>query len=254
MCAPLLAAIPLAATLGSALGTSAAAGGLIIAGVAASGAAAAVSFKAQSDAVSSQNDYQKYQYEQTQRLANENLLLQYKQIGLRQGEERVAMSQQIQQIQREGYAALGEAAVQSADSGVYGNSVDALMSDFRRQQSESTSNAELNYLMRSRQINMEMKGMAGQAEGQVIRSMPQYAADPSILSPILQTMGGAFGMMGSLAGPGFRSTDGLGAAAAQSPSVSSRFGTTQFTARGSWGNSGASAGSSYTTPFMFPRA
>jgi len=240
--------------LGTSLGTTAAAGGLIIAGVAASGAAAGLSYYAQDQQSKSSNDFQKYQYEQTQRLANENLLLQYKQIGLRQGEERVAMSQQIQQIQREGYSALGEAAVQSADSGVYGNSVDALMSDFRRQQSESTSNAELNYLMRSRQINMEMKGMAGQAEGQVIRSLPQYSAAPSIFSPILQTMGSAFGMMGNLAGPGFKNEAGSGGGAqtAMSPSSQARFGQTQFTARGSWGNSGTSAGSSYTNPFMLP--
>jgi hypothetical protein len=208
MCPPLLAAIPFAASLGSALGTSAAAGGLLIAGTALSGAAAGMSFVGQKQAADAQNKYQKYQYEETQRLAGENLLQQYRQIGLRQQEERAAFAQQIQQIEMEGRQALGQAAVSQGESGIYGNSFEVLLMDFRRQQMESIANAELNYSMRERQMNLESQGYRSQAEAQVIRAMPQYQANPSIISPVLQTAGTAFGLAGSLAGPGFFQSGG----------------------------------------------
>lgn len=211
MCAPLLAAIPMAATVGGALGTSAAAGGLVIAGIAASGAAAGLQYMGQKQAADSSNNFQQYQYDQAQRLANENLLQQYKSIAMRQQEERAAASQQVQKIQEEGFAALGEAAVASGDSGVYGNSVSVLMDDFRRQQTESISNSDLNYAMRSRQIQASMAGMQGQAESQMIRAMPQYQSAPSIFSPILQTAGAGLSLAGNMAGPGFRTPEGAAA-------------------------------------------
>jgi hypothetical protein len=210
MCAPLLAAIPFASTVGTALGTSAAAGGMVIAATAASAAAAGLSFYGQSQAVKAQNNYQKYQYEETRRLSNENLLLQYRQIGLRQQEERVALSQQIQQIEMEGREAAAQAAVGQGQSGIYGTSYDILLQDFRRQQMEAISNAELNYAMRDRQLGLEMQGMRSSAEGQVIRAMPQYQASPSAAVPILQTLGAGLGYASSMAGPGFFAPEGGG--------------------------------------------
>lgn len=203
MCPPLLAAIPFASSIGTALGTSAAAGGLLIAGTAMSGAAAGLSYMGQKQATDQQNAFQKYQYEETQRLANANLLQQYRQIGLRQQEERAAFAQQIQQIEMEGRQAMGQAAVQQGQSGIYGNSYDILLMDFRRQQMEAVGNAELNYAMRDRQMNLEAQGFRSQAEAQVIRAMPQYQASPSIISPILQTFGSGLGMAADFAGPGF---------------------------------------------------
>jgi hypothetical protein len=211
MCPPLLAAIPFAASVGGALGTSAAAGGLLIAGVAASGAAAGLAYMGAKQQADYNNEFQNYQYEQTQRLARENLVNQYKMVGLRQIEERAAMSQQMQVIQSETMQALGEATVRSGESGVYGNSINALMMDFRRQQAESVGNVELNYLMRDRQLQMEQVGLRSQAEANVIRAMPQYTMAPSILSPILQTAGAGFGLAGNLAGPKFLQPDSAGA-------------------------------------------
>jgi len=203
MCPPLLAAIPFASTVGTALGTSAAAGGLLIAGTALSGAAAGLSFVGQKQAADAQNSYQKYQYEQTQRLANENLLQQYRQIGLRQQEERTAFAQQVQQIEMEGRQAVSQATVAQGSSGLYGNSYEVLLMDFRRQQMEAVSNAELNYSMRERQLNLEQQGVRSQAESQVIRAMPLYQAQPSVAVPILQTLGSGFSLAGSMAGPSF---------------------------------------------------
>jgi hypothetical protein len=208
MCPPLLAAIPFAASVGGALGTSAAAGGLLIAGVAASGAAAGLAYMGAQQQAEYNNEFQNFQYEQTQRLARENLVNQYKMVGLRQIEERAAMAQQMQVIQSETMQALGEATVRSGDAGVYGNSINALMMDFRRQQAESVGNASLNYMMRERQLQMEQTGLRSQSEANIIRSMPQYTMEPSILSPILQTAGAGFGLAANLVGPKFMSPDG----------------------------------------------
>ena len=208
MCPPLLAAIPFAASMGSALGTSAAAGGLMIASLATSAAAAGMSYAGQKQASDDANKYQKFQYEETQRLATNNLMLQYEQIGLRQREEGQAFAQQMQVIQSEGMQALGQAAVKSGESGVYGNSVEALMNDFRRQQTDSVANLELNYAMRGRQIQAQALGFQGQAETTINKSIPQYQAAPSIVTPLLQTAGAGLNTAAMLQGPGGYSTPG----------------------------------------------
>jgi len=249
MCPPLLAAIPLAASLGSALGTSAAAGGLLIASTAMSGIAAGMSYIGQKQAVDAQNSYQKYQYEETQRLANDNLLQQYRQLGLRRQEEQTAFAQQVQQIDYEGRQAMGQAAVRQGESGIYGNSFDALMMDFRRQQSEAVSNASLNYAMRDRQIGLEAQGFRSQAESQVIRATPLYQAQPSIVTPVLQTLGSGFGMAANLAGPNFLKPDGT--------TGQSSYGTyapyqPQTVRSGDFSYANGMRGNTYN-PFLYPR-
>ena len=241
MCPPLLAAIPFAASMGSALGTSAAAGGLMIASLAASGAAAGMSFMGQKQATDNANAYQKYQYEETQRLATDNLMNQYRQIGLRQVEESAAFSQQVTSVQNESIQALSQAAVRSGESGVYGNSVDALMMDFRKQQTESVGNLELNYAMRGRQIQAQALGLQGQAESQINRTVPQYQMTPSIISPILQTAGAGFGMAANLAGPNFFRSDQT------TPSSNPYTGRSEFARNDTMG-----AYSKYTSRFRNP--
>ena len=92
MCPPFLA--PIGAALGASEAAAAAAGTMAVLSVAATAASAGVSYAGQKQAA----DSQKYQYEEAQRLAQENLQLQYQQIGVRQREEQISKAQQVQQI------------------------------------------------------------------------------------------------------------------------------------------------------------
>ena len=101
MCPPLLA--PIGAALGASAANAAAVGTLATLSVAATAASAGVSFAGQAQ----QASVQRYQYRESQRLANENLQLQYQQMAVRQREEQIAKAQQVQQIRQEAENAFG---------------------------------------------------------------------------------------------------------------------------------------------------
>jgi hypothetical protein len=158
--------------------------------VAATAAGAGVSYAGQKQAA----DSQKYQYEEGQRLAQENLQLQYQQVGVRQREEQISKAQQVQQIRQEAETAFGSIRTTTGEAGIQGNSVNMLMNEFTRQQNESIANVNLNYDFRSRQLMIEQLGMQGQADGTMIRSYPTTTA-PSPFTPALQIGGGVLGAM-----------------------------------------------------------
>jgi hypothetical protein len=184
MCLPILA--PIGAALGASAAQAAAVGTMATLGLATSAAGAAMSFVGQSQAASAQ----RYQYSEAQRLANENLQLQYRQMAVRQREEQVSKAQQVQQIRMEAEQAFGSIRAESGESGVYGNTVDILMREFERQQNESLSNLDLNYDFRNRQLQIEQLGMRGRAESAMIQAYPNQTA-PSIITPLLQVGGSA---------------------------------------------------------------
>lgn len=197
MCVALLGAIPGAAALGTALGTSAAAGGLVIAGTTLAGASAGLQFLGQRQAASSQEAM----WHQTAQLTAADLRLKYQQMQLREMEERSAFAQQSQEIQRRTAKALGFTQAAAAQSGVYGSSVATLLQDFGRQQAESLFALQRNSAMRSRQMGLESLGMQSAGVAAINRAYPD-SAQPSILSPLFQTAGQAMSLIGSNLGPG----------------------------------------------------
>lgn len=186
MCIPFLA--PIGVALGASESAAAAAGTMAVLSVAATAASAGVSYAGQKQAA----DSQKYQYQEGQRLAQENLQLQYQQVGVRQREEQISKAQQVQQIRQEAESAFGSIRTTTGEAGIQGNSVNMLMAEFSRQQNESIANVNLNYDFRSRQLMIEQLGMQGQADGTMIRSYPTTTA-PSPLAPALQIGGGVLG-------------------------------------------------------------
>jgi hypothetical protein len=180
MCLPLLA--PLGAALGASASSAAAVGTMAALSIAASAAGAGMGFVGQKQAA----DSQRYQYDQTQRLANENLQIQYQQMAVRSREEQIAKSQQVQEIQAQAEQAFGSIRTEAGEAGIQGNSVNSLMGEFARQQNESLANLDINYDFRNRQLYMEQLGMRGQAESSMIRAYPNQTA-PSIATPLLQT-------------------------------------------------------------------
>lgn len=204
MCPPLLAAIPGAlaalpgaASLGTALGTTAAAGGLVMAGTALAGVSSGLQFFGQAQAASAQEDA----WRQTAALTNADLRLKYQQMQMREMEERQAFAQQSMEITRRTAKALGYTQAAAGEGGVYGNSVNMLLQDFGRQQSESMFALQRNAEMRSRQFGLESLGFQQQGIANINRSAPT-TSQPFFLSPILQTAGAGLGYAASMMGPG----------------------------------------------------
>lgn len=184
MCLPFLA--PIGAALGASAAAEAAVGTLATLSLAATAASAGMTFAGQQQAA----DAQEYQYKEAQRLAKENLHLQYGQMAVRQREEQIAKAQQVQAIRAQAEQAFSTIRTESGESGIQGNTVNILMSEFERQQSEAIANLNLNYDFRNRQMQMEQLGMRGQAESAMIRAYPSQS-QPSIFSPLLQVGAGA---------------------------------------------------------------
>jgi len=209
MCLPLLA--PLGAALGASASSAAAVGTMAALSVAASAAGAGMGFVGQKQAA----DSQRYQYDQTQRLANENLQIQYQQMAVRAREEQIAKSQQVQEIQSQAEQAFGAIRAEAGEAGIQGNSVNSLMNEFARQQNESLANLDINYDFRSRQLYMEQLGMRGQAESSMIRAYPNQTS-PSIATPLLQTGASVLNTVGM-----YGNFDRMPAFGSSSPSASS---------------------------------
>jgi hypothetical protein len=184
MCLPFLA--PIGVAIGASAANAAAVGTLAAFSLAATAASAGLSFAGQKQAA----DAQEYQYKEGQRLANENLMLQYQQMAVRQREEQIAKSQQVQQITAEARNAFSTIATEAGEAGIQGNTVNILMGEFERQQGEALANLNLNYDFRNRQLQLEQLGMRGQAEAAMIRAYPTQG-QPSIFSPLLQVGAGA---------------------------------------------------------------
>ena len=198
MCPPLLAAIPGALSLGTALGTSAAAGGLVIAGTALAGASAGLQFIGQSQVASAQQ----LAWRQTAALTAADLRLKYQQMQLREMEERQAFAQQSMDISRRTAKAMGFTQAAAGEGGVYGNSINMLLQDFGRQQSDALFALRQNAEMRSRQFGLEALGLQNQGIANINRSAPD-TWQPSFLSPLLQTVGAGFNLAAMNIGPGF---------------------------------------------------
>jgi len=196
MCPPLLAAIP--AAVGSALGTSAAAGGLVLAGTALAGASAGLQFIGQSQVASAQQSA----WNQMAALTNADLNLKYQQMQLRELEERQAFAQQSMDISRRTAKAIGFTQAAAGEGGVYGNSINMLLQDFGRQQSDALFALRQNAQMRSRQFGLEALGLQNQGIANINRSAPD-TWQPSFLSPILQTVGAGFNFAANNIGPDF---------------------------------------------------
>lgn len=197
MCPPLLAAIPGAAALGTALGTTATAGGMVIAGTALAGASSALQFFGQQQAASAQEDA----WRQTAELTNADLRLKYQQMQLRELEERQAFAQQSMEIGRRTARAIGYTQAAAGEGGVYGNTVNMLMQDFGRQQSESFFAMQRSAQMRSQQFGLESLGYQQAGVANINRSAPT-TSQPFFLSPILQTAGAGLGYAAAFMGPG----------------------------------------------------
>lgn len=197
MCAPLLQAIPFAASMGSALGTSAAAGGLVVLGTTLAAASAGLQFAGQAQAASQQESA----WNQTAALTASDLRLKYQQMQLRELEEREAFSQQSQEIQRRTMRAMGFTQAAAGEGGVYGNSVNMLLQDFGRQQSDAMFALRRSAENRVRQLSLESVGMQQAGIASIYRSAPT-TSQPSILSPIFQTAGAGLSLAAANLGPG----------------------------------------------------
>jgi len=194
MCLGFLA--PIGIAMGASETAAAAAGTMAVLQVAAAAASAGVSFAGQKASA----DAQAAQFKQSERLSQANLVNQYQEMAVRQRQEQIAKAQQVEQLTNEASKAYGNIQTTAGESGITGNTVSILMEEFKRQQTESLSNLNLNYDFRQRQLQIEQLGLQGQTQANIIRSYPTQA-QPSILSPIFQTGGAALGAVDRYGSP-----------------------------------------------------
>lgn len=205
MCPPLLAAIPGAVALGGALGSSAAMGGLVIAGTAMSAVSAGMQYVGQQQAARAQGAA----WHEQARLVNEDLNLKYQQLHLREMQERESFAQQSMEITRRSMQAMGYTQAVAGAAGVQGNAVNMLMMDFGRQQAEAMAALQRNREMRAEQFSLEALGYQQQGIATIHGGAPT-TSPPSILSPILQTAGAGLNFMAMGLGPGTGGGGGTG--------------------------------------------
>ncbi len=158
-------------------------------GLVVSAAGAVATYKAQSDAAETTENFQKAQAREGAASARESFDNQNKDIQARSREEDDAASQAIRVNQQEAAKAKATARVASGEAGVSGLSVDALLNDFNRQEDDYTNSILTNRSIGRRQEQGALKGIRTGTQAQLSSLRYAPVRRPSYLTPGLQIAG-----------------------------------------------------------------
>ena len=122
-------------------------------------------------------------FEETRLSSNANFLSQAAQVNLRIQQESESVSQQSQFIEQERAQASSSASVSAAAAGVSGNTVDALLQDFRSSAAMQTGSAERNLSLFRRQSAEEIRGLRANARNRTVSALPQPLPPVAPLPP-----------------------------------------------------------------------
>ena len=139
-----------------------------------------------------QAKYQEQLYEYNKTVAEGNAMSQYAAISRRQAEEQRRFGQEMGIIARRGAEARATALVSSVESGVSGLSVDSLMNNYYRQQSEYLTTTQQQAKASMFQSEMEKQQARSGYQGQVLSAMPTAPGG----SPLALGLGVAGGLSG----------------------------------------------------------
>lgn len=160
--------------------------------VAITATAEGVNYLQESRNADAQRDYQRYLYGANAELANEAANSSFLQLARRELQEREQASKAIADVTNEATLARGGARVGAASAGVAGNSVKALLDDFRRQELDYQTVTQRNLHATELQLQEERKGVAGERQGRILSMLPQPVQKPSLLNSALRVGGQAF--------------------------------------------------------------
>ncbi len=150
---------------------------------------AVASYKAADDSAQTTENFQDASAKEGARLARESFDNQNKDVQARSREEDSAAAQAIRVNQQEAAKAKATARVASGEAGVSGLSVDALLSDFNRQEDDYTNSILTNRDISRRQSQQALKGIRAGTESQLAASRFAPVRRPSYLTPGLQIAG-----------------------------------------------------------------
>jgi len=123
--------------------------------------------------------------------ANESAREQYYLNNLRLQQEQEAGSQQIQQKQRDALKAAATAKTAAGEAGVGGISVDALLADYYRTESQYRESVRTNIDNVGQQVFAQNKGIFAQTKDRINSAASSITPQPSIFGAGLSIAGGA---------------------------------------------------------------
>lgn len=155
------------------------------------------SYSAARSQADAQQQYQQYIYEQNKRVASQSLVREYEATLARQNEESVRANQEIFEITRQAREAAARSYTQSVESGVAGLSVDAMLGDIVRRESEFVARTQQQQRMVFAQIKREQMGLSAQYQNRLISATPGPVTQPSALAAGLSIIGTTAGFFGT---------------------------------------------------------
>lgn len=160
--------------------------GLAASSLAIGTASSAASFIGQSQASQARAEAANQRARRVNREANAAFLRQSAAENRRLSQQADATSQQLQRTESEARRAQARANVQAAEQGVSGNSVEALLADFDRQQAQRAEAIRQNFQFQVEQSEQNKRGFRAQAERRIASSRPGPTQMPSPIAAGLQ--------------------------------------------------------------------
>lgn len=111
-------------------------------------------------------------------------------LTLRQSQEVLAASAQIDDLSKDTTSKHSTAMVSASEAGVSGNSVDAIMNDISSKAGTNKTRIQQNLSMKEAQIQSEKAGVIVDAQNNINTVRQTVVRGPSILTPIFQTGAG----------------------------------------------------------------
>lgn len=184
------AAAAWAITPAAAFAMNAAIGTSIIAGI----GTPIYSYFAQQQAARSQADYQNRMYEANKQIAEQSLLSQYADISLRQQQETEKAAQEMRIISAQARQVRATAAASALESGVSGLSIDNIVNDYTRKESEALYSTQRQLRGTLFQFEQTKKALGSEYQGRVLGMTPRPVEYPDIVATGLKTAGAAAGL------------------------------------------------------------
>lgn len=145
-----------------------------------------------------QEKYQAQRFEANKRLAAEAAQSQYGQIQLRETQERAASSQQIEEAARRRMQVEATATTAAGEGGAMGQSFDAILQEYSRQEGAYQSSIMSNFGGRRMVLGDQLDAVRIGEQGSVQQMLPQPTARPNYFEQALSIAGQSLGIASSV--------------------------------------------------------
>lgn len=162
------------------------------------GGATGANFLQGSQAARAQNKFGKAQYAANKEEAIKAMVESFKGGQTRINQERLSTSQALQELSRQAAEARG--AVKASSTSVSGNSVDALIADYTRQEAIREEVLSTNLANTETEITQGFDVIRANTESRIRSGIPQPVQQPSFLNAAIQIGAAGLGAYGAAGG------------------------------------------------------